>query len=68
MQLGGTVLGEHGVGKKYYVEDDEKRPYLELMYGRKGLMEIAKLKHALDCNHILNIGNIVPMHYLERFS
>lgn len=68
MQLGGTVSGEHGVGKKSYVEDDEERPLLELMYGRKGLMEIAKIKHALDPNHILNIGNIVPEEYLKQVS
>jgi D-lactate dehydrogenase (cytochrome) len=68
VQLGGTVSGEHGVGKKCYVEDDEERPYLELMYGRKGLMEIAKIKHALDPNHILNIGNVVSADYLEQFS
>ncbi|MCR6692750.1 MAG: FAD-binding oxidoreductase [archaeon YNP-LCB-003-016] len=68
VQLGGTVSGEHGVGKKSYVEDDEERPLLELMYGRKGLMEIAKIKHALDPNHILNIGNIVPEEYLKQVS
>jgi D-lactate dehydrogenase (cytochrome) len=68
VQLGGTVSGEHGVGKKHYIQDDEERPYLELMYGRKGLMEIAKIKHALDPNHILNIGNVVSADYLEQFS
>jgi D-lactate dehydrogenase (cytochrome) len=68
VQLGGTVSGEHGVGKKRYVEDNEERPLLELMYGQKGLMEIAKLKHALDSDHILNIGNIVPEEYLRQIS
>jgi len=67
VQLGGTVSGEHGVGKKHFIENGNKKPYLELMYGKRGLMEIARLKHALDPNHILNIGNIVPKQYLQRF-
>ncbi len=64
--LGGTVSGEHGVGKKAYVEDDERKPYLELMYGEIGLQSIATIKNAIDPNHTLNIGNIVPIEYLER--
>lgn len=68
VRLGGTVSGEHGVGKKSYIEHGEERPYLELQYGRQGLMEIANLKHTIDSNHILNIGNLVPVEYLEQIS
>ncbi len=61
VQLGGTITAEHGVGKKYYIENNEKKPILELMYGKKGVMEIAKIKHTIDQNNILNIGNIIPL-------
>jgi len=66
VKLGGTISGEHGVGKKYYLKDGERRPYIELMYGERGLIEMAKLKHAFDPNHILNVGNIIPEEYLEK--
>lgn len=65
VELGGTISGEHGVGKKTYSENGEKKPYLELMYGRKGLLSIARIKNSLDPNHILNIGNMIPFEYLE---
>ena len=61
VELGGTVSAEHGVGKKRYIENSKEKPLLELMYGKKGLMEIAKLKNALDPNSILNIGNIYEL-------
>ncbi len=61
VKLGGTITAEHGVGKKYYIENNEKKPILELMYGKKGVMEIAKIKHTIDQNNILNIGNIIPL-------
>lgn len=67
VELKGTVSAEHGVGKKYYLEDNEKKPLLELMYGREGLIQIAKLKHAFDPKHILNIGNMIPREYLRLF-
>lgn len=67
VEMGGTVTAEHGVGKKYYIENNEKKPLLEIMYGIKGLMEIAKLKHVLDPHHILNIGNIIPEEYLDNY-
>ncbi|MEM3832552.1 MAG: FAD-binding oxidoreductase [Thermoprotei archaeon] len=66
VELKGTVSAEHGVGKRYYLEDDERRPLLELMYGREGLIQIAKLKHELDPKHILNIGNMIPKEYLAK--
>jgi len=68
VELGGTVTAEHGVGKKYYVDDDSRKPLLELMYGKEGVFQAAKVKHALDPNHILNIGNIIPKEYLEKIK
>ena len=68
VELGGTISGEHGVGKKVYEEGGDKKHYLEVLYGRKGLEEIALLKHKLDPNHILNVGNIVPIKYLNKLN
>ena len=65
IELGGTISGEHGVGKKTISYEGQTIPYLELMYGRSGLDEIANLKRMLDPNLILNIGNIVPAEYLK---
>jgi len=65
VELGGTVSAEHGVGKKKCIVDGDEVPLLELMYGKDGLIELAKLKHSFDPNHILNIGNIIPKDYLE---
>jgi D-lactate dehydrogenase (cytochrome) len=53
IELGGTVSGEHGIGKV-------RIPYLEMMVGLQGLKEMAKTKKALDPNGILNRGNIFP--------
>ncbi len=39
--LKGTISAEHGIGKI-------KRPYLEIMYGKKHLKEMAKLKKTID--------------------
>ncbi len=66
VEFKGTISAEHGVGKKYYLEDNQKRPFLELMYGHEGLIQIARLKHVLDPKHILNIGNMVPREYLAK--
>jgi D-lactate dehydrogenase (cytochrome) len=51
--LGGTISAEHGVGKA-------KIPYMELMYGREALREMARIKAALDPAGILNPGNVIP--------
>jgi D-lactate dehydrogenase (cytochrome) len=68
VELGGTITAEHGVGKKTYLKNVERRPYLELMYGIEGLKSVARIKHAFDPNHILNIGNIIPVSYLEDLN
>lgn len=49
--LGGTVSAEHGIGKI-------KKPYLEIMYGRKSLLEMAHLKKIFDKPCILGLDNI----------
>ncbi len=51
--LGGSVSGEHGIGKL-------KRDMLEMMIGRQGLESIRNIKRILDPGFILNPGNIVP--------
>lgn len=58
--MGGTISGEHGVGKKTITINGERLPYLQLMYGREGLEQIAATKRALDPKWILNPGNMVP--------
>ncbi len=50
--IGGSVSGEHGIGKL-------KKKLLKAMIGESGLNEIRKVKTALDPNWILNPGNII---------
>jgi D-lactate dehydrogenase (cytochrome) len=57
--LGGTISGEHGVGKKTLLVGGMTIPYLELMYGKHGLAEIARVKRELDPEMRLNVGNMV---------
>ena len=64
IDLGGTISAEHGVGKKVITVAGRELPYLELMYGPEALAEIVQVKRALDPALILNLGNIVPRHYL----
>lgn len=51
--LGGTVSAEHGIGKT-------RREYLEEMYGHEGILEMARIKKALDPNCVLGLDNIFP--------
>ena len=51
VKMGGTVSAEHGIGKI-------KHKYLEVMYGRKGIMEMARIKKTLDPHCILGLDNI----------
>jgi len=53
ISLGGTVSAEHGIGKI-------KHQYLEMMYGRQGVIEMARIKKAVDPAWILSLGNIFP--------
>jgi len=65
IELGGTITAEHGVGKKTLPIGGRRVPYLEVMYGRKGLEEIAQAKLAVDPAAILNRGNMVPADLLD---
>jgi len=58
--LGGTISGEHGVGKKMVRKNDHDIPYLQLMYGQEGIREIARIKKVFDSHWILNVGNMIP--------
>lgn len=51
--LGGSVSGEHGIGKL-------KHRYLEMMIGPDGMNEIRRVKTALDPHSILNRNNMIP--------
>ncbi len=51
VEFGGSVSAEHGIGKI-------KHEYLEIMYGKKGIEEMKKVKLALDPQLIFNLGNI----------
>jgi len=51
LSLGGTVSAEHGIGKI-------KKPYLEIMYGKTHLKEMALLKKVFDPSCILGLDNI----------
>ena len=55
VELGGTITGEHGVGKL-------RLDYLPIMYSEKELDIMWKIKKAFDPNNILNPGKSV----LER--
>ena len=59
VSLGGTVSAEHGIGKT-------RREYLEEMYGRRGIIEMARIKKALDPNWILGLDNIFPKEILGQ--
>ena len=53
-KLGGSVSGEHGIGKL-------KRELLEVMLGAAGINEIRRIKRILDPNLILNANNMVKI-------
>ncbi|MFC1624446.1 FAD-binding oxidoreductase [Candidatus Omnitrophota bacterium] len=58
VSLGGTVSAEHGIGKL-------KHAFLEAMYGRKNLEQMAMLKKSLDPACILGPDNIFPKELLR---
>lgn len=61
INLGGTVSAEHGIGKL-------KHKYLEMMYGRKAILEMAYLKKQLDPYLILGLDNIFPKELLTDLT
>jgi D-lactate dehydrogenase (cytochrome) len=48
---GGTVSGEHGIGKI-------KKDLLSLMFGSKGIEQMRAVKKVFDCKFLLNKGNM----------
>jgi FAD/FMN-containing dehydrogenase len=57
VSLGGTGFAEHGIGKL-------KNKYLEIMYGKDAILEMAKIKKTFDPHCILNLDNIIKKEYL----
>jgi D-lactate dehydrogenase (cytochrome) len=51
--LGGTVSGEHGIGKL-------KHEFLRIQFGDDGLRRMAAVKRALDPGGVLNRGVMFP--------
>ena len=58
VSMGGTIAAEHGVGKL-------KHKYLEMMYGKEGVMEMARIKKIFDPACILSPDNIFPKELLK---
>ena len=59
VRLGGTVSAEHGIGKL-------KREYLKIMFGERGLREMAVIKKTIDPDLILNQGTIFEEIFLKQ--
>jgi D-lactate dehydrogenase (cytochrome) len=57
LELGGTISAEHGIGKL-------KAEYLVMMFGEVGIREMVRVKKVFDERLILNLGNLIPEHYL----
>jgi D-lactate dehydrogenase (cytochrome) len=58
VSLGGTVSAEHGIGKL-------KHAFLEIMYGKENLKQMAILKKSLDPSCMLGLDNIFPKELLK---
>jgi D-lactate dehydrogenase (cytochrome) len=54
LKWGGTVSGEHGIGKL-------KRPFLNLMFGEAGVEEMRQVKRVFDPEGRINPGNMFEM-------
>lgn len=59
VSFGGTASAEHGIGKI-------KHRYLEEMYGKDGILEMARVKKAFDPNCILGLDNMFPREVLKQ--
>jgi len=59
IELKGTISAEHGIGKF-------KRKYLIWQYGEEVVLQMAKVKNALDPNGILNRGNVFSSELLNK--
>lgn len=58
VSIGGTASAEHGIGKL-------KHSYLEMMYGKQAIKEMALFKKSLDPACILGLDNIFPKELLR---
>jgi D-lactate dehydrogenase (cytochrome) len=58
VSLGGTASAEHGIGKL-------KHPFLEIMYGKDNLKQMALLKKSLDPACILGLDNMFSKELLK---
>ncbi|MFA5068600.1 MAG: FAD-binding oxidoreductase [Candidatus Omnitrophota bacterium] len=58
VSLGGTPTAEHGIGKV-------KHRYLEILYGKKAVSQMARLKKQLDASCILGLDNIFSKQLLK---
>ncbi|MBU0534098.1 MAG: FAD-binding oxidoreductase [Candidatus Omnitrophica bacterium] len=58
VQANGTVSAEHGIGKL-------KHKYLAMMYGREGVMEMARVKKTIDPFYLFGLDNIFPKKLLQ---
>ena len=56
-EMGGTVSAEHGAGKN-------KANLLPVLYGEKGVREMAALKRCFDPRCMLGAGNLFPAEYV----
>ncbi|MFX1323777.1 MAG: FAD-binding oxidoreductase [Promethearchaeota archaeon] len=54
VEFGGSISGEHGIGKI-------KKQYLKIMYSQEDLDEMRRIKKTLDPSLILNYGNIIDL-------
>jgi len=61
VSLGGTISAEHGIGKL-------KHNYLEIMFGKKAITEMAYLKKQFDPYLILGLDNIFPKELLFKLT
>lgn len=59
VQARGTVSAEHGIGKL-------KHKYLEMMYGKRGIMEMVRVKKEIDPFCIFGLNNIFPKELLNQ--
>lgn len=58
VQAGGTISAEHGIGKL-------KHKYLEMMYGKEGIMEMVRIKKRIDPFCLFGLNNIFPKELLQ---
>ena len=56
--MGGTVSAEHGTGTN-------KAAFLPILYGEKGVREMAAVKRCFDPGCILGAGNLFPEEYVK---